>query len=78
MSSETGAEACIAGTSDEALLMKDPQAHVTFFARFLWLRGYTAILRQLKLLTANAFRVHVENGLEYIFFLHFSPISIQV
>ena len=39
-------------------------------------RGYTAILRQLKLLTANAFRVQVENGLENnfsAFFRGFNP-----
>ena len=41
-------------------------------------RGYTAMLRQQKLLTVDAFRVQVENGLENIFFLHFSLVSIQV
>ena len=31
-----------------------------------------------KVLTqSNAFRVHVENGLEDVFFLHFSLVSIQ-
>ena len=34
-------------------------------------RGYTVILRQLKLQTFNAFRLQVENGLENIFSLHF-------
>ena len=41
-------------------------------------RGYTAMLLQQKLLTVDGFRVQVENGLENIFFLHFSLVSIQV
>ena len=41
-------------------------------------RGYTSILRQLdSSYTVNAFRVQVENGLQDIFFLHFSLVSIQ-
>ena len=40
-------------------------------------RGYTAILRQLKLLTINAFRVKMENSLENILFLHFLLVLVQ-
>ena len=40
-------------------------------------RGYTAMLRQQKLLTVDAFRVQVENGLEN-FFSCISLASIQI
>ena len=41
-------------------------------------RGYTAILYiNERSFTVNAFRVQVENGLEDVFFLHFSLVSIQ-
>ena len=40
-------------------------------------RGYTGILRQLKLLTVDGFRVQVENGLGKKNFLNFLPVSIQ-
>ena len=36
-------------------------------------RGYTAILRKLKLLTVDTFRVQVGNGLENNFFPAFLP-----
>ena len=41
-------------------------------------RGYTAILYiNERSYTVNAFRVQMENGLEDVFFLHFSLVSIQ-
>ena len=40
-------------------------------------RGCTAILRQQKLLTVDAFRVQVRFG-KFIFFLHFALVSVHV
>ena len=41
-------------------------------------RGYTAILYiNESSYTVNAFRVQVENGLDDVFFLHFSLVLIQ-
>ena len=49
------------------------------FPSFLWLGAVTRPYHiSTKVLTqSNAFRVQVENGLEDVFFLHFSLVSIQ-
>ena len=51
----------------------------SFFARFLWLDAVTRpYYISTKVLTqSRAFRAQVENGLEDVFFLHFSLVSIQ-
>ena len=51
----------------------------SFFARFLWLDAATRpyYISTIVLTQSNAFRVQVENGLEDVFFLHFSLVSIQ-
>ena len=50
----------------------------SFFARFLWLDAATRPYHiNCSSYTVNAFRVQVENGLENVFFLHFSLVSIQ-
>ena len=51
----------------------------SFFALFLWLDAATRpYYISTKVLTqSNAFRVQVENGLDDVFFLHFSLVSIQ-
>ena len=51
----------------------------SFSARFLWLDAATRpYYMSTKVLTqSNAFRVQVENGLDDVFFLHFSLVSIQ-
>ena len=50
----------------------------SFFACFLWLEAVTRpYYINYSSYTVNAFCVHVENGLENAFFLHFSLVSIQ-
>ena len=53
-------------------------SEASFFARFLWLDAATRpYYVNYSSYTVNAFRVHVENGLENVFFLHFSLVLIQ-
>ena len=54
------------------------RSEASFFARFLWLDVATRpYYINYNSYTVNAFRVLVENGLEDVFFLHFSLVSIQ-
>ena len=57
-------------------LAHTPERGFIFRALSVARRGYTAILRQQKLLTVDAFCVKVRFG--NIFFLHFSLVSVQV
>ena len=60
--------------------MNSPEHKRGFIFRALSVarRGYTAILYINEVsYTVNAFRVWVEKGLEDVFFLHFSLVSIQ-
>ena len=60
--------------------MNSPEHKRGFIFRALSVvrRGYTAILYiNESSYTVNAFRIQVENGLEDVFFLHFSLVSIQ-
>ena len=54
-----------------------PERGLIFRALSVARLGCTAILRQQKLLTVDAFRVQVRFG-KFIFFLHFSLVSVQV
>ena len=48
-----------------------------FSRAFLWLDAATRLYINESSYTVIAFRVQVENGLEDVFFLHFSVVSIQ-
>ena len=54
-----------------------PERGLIFHALSVARCGCTAVLHQQKLLTVDAFRVQVRFG-KFIFFLHFSLVSVQV
>ena len=75
-------------TADQLLISTGLQAQLrlthqnineaSFFARFLWLDAATrSYYISYSSYTVNAFRVQIQNGLENVFFLHFSLVSIK-